>query len=483
MGSGRRGGGGACGSAGSTAPRSRARSCRRSRRFARRPARRRRRPRRARRHGRLVAGPRGHRRDLRRRAHHPRHHRSGPGRRRAERPARHARSLVVSSKSGGTLETDSHRRAYEEAFTAAGIDPAERIVVVTDPGSPLHTTATEAGYRVFEADPNIGGRYSALSAFGLVPTGLAGVPDRRAARPGRRARAARWPATTTTPRSHSVRRSAASAPPATTRSCIADAGSGIVGFGDWAEQLIAESTGKSGRGLLPVVVGTHRRRPASPHAPTPIWSPSAATAGGVRHERSAVRSARSSCSGSSPPRSPARSSGSTRSTSRTSQESKDNTKAVLDKAGDGPLPEGEPAFVDGAIEVHGDADAARRRGRHRRRASRHCCAAIPDHGYLAVMAYLDRIHDAAAAELRDALAAADRASGDVRLGAALPALDRPVPQGRPAGRGVPADHRRERVRHRGARPAVLVRPAAARPGARRQPGDRAAAAGRSSACT
>ena len=84
--------------------------------------------------------------------------------------------LVVSSKSGGTLETDSHRRAYEEAFRAAGIDPAQRIVVVTDPGSPLHKTATEAGYRVFLADPNVGGRYSALSAFGLVPTGLAGVP-------------------------------------------------------------------------------------------------------------------------------------------------------------------------------------------------------------------------------------------------------------------------------------------------------------------
>ncbi|GDY28916.1 hypothetical protein GTS_05490 [Gandjariella thermophila] len=84
--------------------------------------------------------------------------------------------LVVSSKSGSTVETDSHRRIFERAFAAAGVDPASRIVVVTDPGSPLEATAREAGYRrVFLADPHAGGRYSALAAFGLVPAGLAGA--------------------------------------------------------------------------------------------------------------------------------------------------------------------------------------------------------------------------------------------------------------------------------------------------------------------
>ena len=83
--------------------------------------------------------------------------------------------VVVSSKSGGTVETDSQKRAYEKAFTDAGIDPAERIVVVTDPGSPLEQSARAAGYRVFLADPSVGGRYSALTAFGLVPSGLAGA--------------------------------------------------------------------------------------------------------------------------------------------------------------------------------------------------------------------------------------------------------------------------------------------------------------------
>ena len=82
----------------------------------------------------------------------------------------------MSSKSGGTLETDSQRRALCAAFEAAGIDAASRFVVVTDPGSDLEQLARDEGYRhVFLADPNVGGRYSALTAFGLVPTGLAGV--------------------------------------------------------------------------------------------------------------------------------------------------------------------------------------------------------------------------------------------------------------------------------------------------------------------
>src|SRR5690606_11395971 len=61
--------------------------------------------------------------------------------------------LVVSSKSGGTVETDSQRRAFEAVFEAAGLDPRRHIVVVTDPDSPLHTAALDAGYRhVLPAD-------------------------------------------------------------------------------------------------------------------------------------------------------------------------------------------------------------------------------------------------------------------------------------------------------------------------------------------
>src|SRR5206468_13025999 len=87
------------------------------------------------------------------------------------------------------------------------------------------------------------------------------------------------------------------------------------------------------------------------------------------------------------------------------QESKDNTKAVLQKAGDGPLPEGDPVFTDGAIEVH-VADAAVLGGATTvADAVGALLAAVPPNGYLAVMAYLDRLADTDAGRLRALLAA------------------------------------------------------------------------------
>jgi glucose-6-phosphate isomerase len=161
--------------------------------------------------------------------------------------------VVVSSKSGSTVETDSQKRAYEQAFTDAGIDPATRIVIVTDPGSPLDKASREAGYRVVNADPDVGGRYSALTAFGLVPSGLAGadiatlldeaeavsdlLADDDEGNPALRLGAAM-----------------AGTSPLRNKLVLVDQGSGLVGFADWAEQLIAESTGKQGTGVLPVVV-------------------------------------------------------------------------------------------------------------------------------------------------------------------------------------------------------------------------------------
>jgi glucose-6-phosphate isomerase len=161
--------------------------------------------------------------------------------------------VVVSSKSGSTVETDSQRRAYVDAFTRAGLDPTRRIVIVTDPGSPLDEQSRADGYRVVNADPEVGGRYSAMTAFGLVPSGLAGadiaglldeadaVADLLAedddANPALRLGAAM-----------------AGTEPLRDKLVVVDEGSGLVGFADWAEQLVAESTGKEGRGVLPVVV-------------------------------------------------------------------------------------------------------------------------------------------------------------------------------------------------------------------------------------
>jgi glucose-6-phosphate isomerase len=161
--------------------------------------------------------------------------------------------VVVSSKSGSTVETDSQRRAFTDAFTRAGLDPTQHIIIVTDPGSPLDKDARAGGYRVINADPNVGGRYSALTAFGLVPSGLAGVDiealldeaesvsdllaDDDEANPALRLGAAM-----------------AGTQPLRDKLVLVDRGSGIPGFADWAEQLIAESTGKKGTGVLPVVV-------------------------------------------------------------------------------------------------------------------------------------------------------------------------------------------------------------------------------------
>ncbi|HET7310747.1 MAG TPA: glucose-6-phosphate isomerase [Mycobacteriales bacterium] len=314
--------------------------------------------------------------------------------------------LVASSKSGGTVETDSHRRAFEQAFRDAGIDPAQRIVVVTDAGSPFEKVAREASYRVFLADPDVGGRYSALTAFGLVPSGLAGVPigellDQAAAVEPSLADDSGNPALALGAALGGFGSGGHD------KLVIADGGSGssvpaIRGFGDWAEQLIAESTGKNGHGLLPVVVeGTDapgftdavdvHRVVLGASAPEPgtavegplgaqflVWEYATAVAGRAL--------------GINPFDQP------------NVQESKDNTKAVLEKAGDGPLPEGDPAFVDGAIEVHVADNELLGGATTVAGALSALVTAIPVSGYLAVMAYLDRLHDAEAARLRALLA-------------------------------------------------------------------------------
>ena len=234
--------------------------------------------------------------------------------------------VVVSSKSGSTVETDSHRRAYWQAFADAGLSRrrAARFVIVTDPGSPLEPTAREMGAHVVLADPDVGGRYSALTAFGLVPTALAGVDvaelldqaEEFGQQP--RPRGRRQPGA-------GPRRRARARPRTAGRDKVAlvDDGTGITGLGDWAEQLIAESTGKQGTGILPVVVET----PAAPGATGDdvLTVTSAArcrrrespAAGSTARVRSTARSARSSWPGRRRPRWPDGCSASTRSTSPT----------------------------------------------------------------------------------------------------------------------------------------------------------------------
>ncbi|MGW9626620.1 glucose-6-phosphate isomerase [Microbacterium sp. NPDC055521] len=162
-------------------------------------------------------------------------------------------ALVVSSKSGSTIETDSQRRAFAAAFSDLGIDPAERIIVVTDPGSPLEASARDAGYRVFTADPNVGGRYSALTAFGLVPAGLAGADIDELLD---EAEASLLQFAVDSPDNPALRLAAAivGTEPRRDKLGLISDGTHIEGLPDWIEQLIAESTGKAGTGILPVVL-------------------------------------------------------------------------------------------------------------------------------------------------------------------------------------------------------------------------------------
>ncbi len=313
--------------------------------------------------------------------------------------------LVVSSKSSSTIETDSHRRIYEAAFARLGLsgaDLARRIVVVTDPGSPLAHTSEQAGYRVFLADPEVGGRYSALTAFGLVPSGLAGVDVARLLDEA----ATALPELAAAEANPGLALGAALGGYALAghdKAVLADCGSGIAGFGDWAEQLIAESTGKEGRGILPVVVGGEDSPGFSPGPGIhliglgePGGSPADTVVSGPLGAQFLVWEYAVAVAG--------RLLGINPFDQPNVAESKENTQKLLAAAGSGPLPAGEPVLTDGPVAVYGDrgllGGASDLAG-----VLDALLLALPADGYLAVMAYLDRFGDAPAAALRDALAA------------------------------------------------------------------------------
>ncbi|HEX5542749.1 MAG TPA: glucose-6-phosphate isomerase [Micromonospora sp.] len=325
--------------------------------------------------------------------------------------------VVISSKSGTTVETDSHRRAYWQAFLDAGLSEAEagrRFVIVTDPGSPLAETAEQMGAFVVLADPDVGGRYSALTAFGLVPSALAGIEvaelieeaealssalSRDRDNPGLALGAALGAAATA----------------GRDKVALISDGTGIEGLGDWIEQLIAESTGKNGLGILPVVVET----PQSPGTGGAdvltvttggTLSPGLVPGGGVEPDLSVngplgaqflaweyATAVAGVMLGIDPFNQP------------NVTESKDNTNQLLASG----LPVEEPLFTEEAVEVYVPAGTATDLAG----ALRWLLGTLGDAGYLAVMAYLDRNGDAGISQLRPLLAAAT---------AAVPGQERPV---------------------------------------------------------
>ena len=155
------------------------------------------------------------------------------------------RTLFISaSKSGSTLETRSHTDYFWELTGKRGA----YFVAITDPGSDLERTAAERGFRrVFTGEPTIGGRYSALSSFGMVPAALMGVDvDRLLANAERMKELCRQDSGN--PGYELGRELGTGWQQGRDKICIADTDGS---FGLWAEQLIAESTGKLGKGLIP----------------------------------------------------------------------------------------------------------------------------------------------------------------------------------------------------------------------------------------
>jgi transaldolase/glucose-6-phosphate isomerase len=164
--------------------------------------------------------------------------------------------FIVSSKSGGTTEPNV-MKDYFFAQVSKAIGAAKaghRFIAVTDPGSSLEKVAIKQGFaRIFHGDPSIGGRYSVLSPFGLVPAAAAGIDVRTLLK-------------------HTlsmVRSCGADVPPQENPGVQLGLAMGLAGlegrdkvtilsskkiadFGTWAEQLIAESTGKDGKGLMPI---------------------------------------------------------------------------------------------------------------------------------------------------------------------------------------------------------------------------------------
>lgn len=171
----------------------------------------------------------------------------------ARRGAPERTLYVVSSKSGTTLEPNIFfDYFYGEAEKSLGAAAGSRFVVVTDPGSALEKEAARRKVRrVFPGDPRIGGRYSALSNFGIVPAAFAGVD---VAELLRRARAMAEACRAESGDNPGLSLGAAMGVLALAGrdKLTFHVGAPISRFGMWIEQLVAESTGKEGKGILPV---------------------------------------------------------------------------------------------------------------------------------------------------------------------------------------------------------------------------------------
>ena len=165
--------------------------------------------------------------------------------------------FVVSTKSGTTSETLAFfRYFYNRTLEKLGVqDAGNHFIAITDPGSALHTLANDLGFReTFLNDPDIGGRYSALSFFGLVPAALLGIDiGLLLEKAESMARQSRLPDPTEGRNTGAVLGAILGTLQTLGRDKLTLISSPILSpLGAWIEQLLAESTGKEGKGILPV---------------------------------------------------------------------------------------------------------------------------------------------------------------------------------------------------------------------------------------
>lgn len=288
--------------------------------------------------------------------------------------------VVVGSKSGSTIETASQRALFAESFRTLDLNPTEHMIIVTDPGSPLDKSAREDGYIVVNADPNVGGRFSALTAFGLVPAALIGVD----------------PSVLLDAAADAKAQLIGSEIAIEVAYLISNAGQYLTfcdspaapGLSDWIEQLVAESTGKNEVGRLPVVIESQSSAAAGEVFSVAFAGQADLVISGELGEQFFLWEWVTALVGAALEIDPFNQPNVT--------EAKEATSALLAEW-DGVLPEFTAAAVDGAVEIFGDGD-------NLTEALREFINKIPADGYVAIMAYLDRSGDRELAKLRELIA-------------------------------------------------------------------------------
>lgn len=324
--------------------------------------------------------------------------------------------FIIASKSGTTTEPNTFHRYWYNEVAKQSADPGKSFVTITDPGSQMADTAAAEGFRrIFLNQPDIGGRYSALSYFGMAPGALMGLDVekllRRAATMGEHCR--------TPP---AMDKNAAAVLGAVMAECtlagrdkltiVTDQNLSALGL--WVEQLIAESTGKEGKGIIPVV--------AEPLGPPSVYgkdrifvSISVGTQDTVKSKLRALEDAghpvvyrslsdlydlgaefflwematafagwRLQINPFDQPN---------------VQESKDATKALLDKyAREGKLPEQTPIASDDQLSIYGGDEAGVSQASNSiREALRVHCSKIKAGDYVALLAYVEETPETEAA--------------------------------------------------------------------------------------